>query len=151
MTSKKPPVNTAPPPVEPQAPAPSNATVAKMARVYVKMRDKKAEIMRLAEEECEAIQKKMSIIEIEMLKVLQAQDADSIATPDGTIYKQIDLKPSCADWQVFYEWIAKENAFDALERRIKKTFIKDYIEQHDDKLPPGVNVLREWKVTVRRK
>lgn len=148
---KKPKVNTAPAPTEPHLPAKGDPTLAKMARVYVKMRDKKAEIMRLAEEECAAIQTKMSVIEIEMLKILQAQDANSVATEEGTIYRQIDIKPSCADWEIFYDWIKDNDAFDALERRIKKTFIKEYIEQHDDKLPPGVNVIREWKVTVRRK
>lgn len=150
MTGKKTKVNTAPAPVEPTVVS-NDASLKRLAKIYVKMRDAKQEIMREAEAKAEELQTKMTRIEVEMLKVLQAQDANSIATEEGTIYRQVDIKPSCADWQVFYDWIRENDAFDALERRIKKTFIKEYIEQHDDKLPPGVNVIREWKVTVRRK
>jgi hypothetical protein len=37
-----------------------------------------------------------------------------------------------------------------LERRFKKTFVKDYRESNEGAIPPGVSVMREFTVRVRR-
>ena len=60
------------------------------------------------------------------------------------------IKPSCEDWNGFYTWIAENEAFDALERRVKKSFITTYMEDNKGELPPGINVTQEYTVTIRR-
>lgn len=124
---------------------------AKLARVYVKLREAKLAIERKAEEEADVIKAKMDVIEAAMLNFMNVNKMDSVATTAGTFYKQLDIKPSCADWNVFYAWIAKNDAFEFLERRITRTAIKDYMEANKGKLPPGVNVHKEFVVRVRRK
>ena len=85
-----------------------------------------------------------------MLGQLNESNVDAIKTPAGTIYRQEKIIPTGADWDKFYKWVAENDAFDALERRIKATFIKDYMEQHANALPPGVSVFRQYKVGVRK-
>lgn len=131
-----------------EKPAP---TLNNLAKVYVKMRDKKAELKRAFDEEEGKLKAKMTIIEVEMLRILNAQDANSINTEHGTVIRQQEIKPSCSDWGAFYDWIKEHDAFDALERRVKSSFIKEYMADNDEALPPGVAVMREFVVRVRRK
>ena len=44
----------------------------------------------------------------------------------------------------------QNDAFDALERRIKKTFVSEYMENNGGAIPPGVSVYRQYAVRVRR-
>lgn len=86
-----------------------------------------------------------------MLHLLNTTGAKSIATDHGTVFRTEKIKPSAADWSALYEWIvAQPDRFEALEKRIKATFIKQYMDENGGSLPPGVNVHREFEVSVRR-
>lgn len=85
-----------------------------------------------------------------LLDQLNNTGAKSIATDHGTIYRTEKIRPSAADWGAIYTWIVANNAFDILEKRLKSTFIKEFMDEHDGALPPGVNVHREFEVSVRR-
>jgi hypothetical protein len=85
-----------------------------------------------------------------ILSILNANGASSIATEHGTAIRSLKLKPSAADWNAIWEWMKANDAAELLERRLKTTFIKEYMEEHDGAIPPGINVLREYEVTVRR-
>ncbi len=85
-----------------------------------------------------------------LLDHLTKVNADSIRTDAGTFYRQEDVIPNASDWSAFYGWIKENDAFDALERRIKKTFVKEYMEANEGALPPGVSTFREYVVRVRR-
>lgn len=123
----------------------------KLAKAYVKLRDAKQEIMRVAEDEASKLEAKMELIEAEMLKFMNTNKMSSIATTAGTFYKELDVKPSCSDWTAFYEWIKENDTFEFLEKRVTKTQIKQYMEMNEDELPPGISVHKEYKVRVRRK
>lgn len=122
----------------------------KLVRVYLKIRERRSALKRAFEEEDRALRASQDKLEVALLASLNATGAQSVKTGAGTFYKQTDLKPSGSDWNALYRWIAENDAFDALERRIKKGFIVDYMEEHDGDLPPGVSVHRESVVRVRK-
>lgn len=122
----------------------------KLVKTYIKMRDALTEKRRAFEAEERDIKEKMKILEGALLQHLQDAGAESVQTKAGTFYRQIEVTPSGSDWDAFYKWVAEHNEFEALERRIKKTFIKDYMETHEGTLPPGVSVYKEYVVRVRR-
>lgn len=123
---------------------------AKMVRVYLKMRDARTALKRQFEEEDGKIKAQMEKLEIAMLKHLQDSNSDSVRTDAGMFYRQEEITPTGSDWEAFYQWIKDNDAFDALERRVKKTFIKEYAETHNGGIPPGISVYREYVVRVRR-
>jgi hypothetical protein len=123
---------------------------AKMVRAYLKMRDARTALKRQFEEEDGKIRLQMDKLESAMLKHLQETNTDSIRTDAGMFYRQEELTPTGSDWDVFYGWVKENDAFEALERRIKKTFVKEYMETHSGGIPPGVSVYREYVVRVRR-
>jgi hypothetical protein len=124
--------------------------VQRMVKAYIKIRDKRAEIKKEFEEQDKALKEKLELIESEMLRHMQETGIESIKTAAGTFYRQEEVTPTGSDWDAFYTWVKTNDAFDALERRIKKGFIKEYMETHEGGIPPGVSVYREYVVRVRR-
>lgn len=123
---------------------------AKLAKAYIKLRDARAQMKRQFEEQDSALKAKQERLEAEMLRFLQESNTDSVKTVAGTFYRQEEITPTGADWDAFYKWVAENDAFDFLERRIKKTAIKEYMEMNSGAIPPGVSVYREFVVRVRR-
>lgn len=123
---------------------------AKMVKAFVKLRDTRGELKRKFEEEDNKLKAKQQLLEGQLLKFLNENEMESVKTPNGTFYRQEEITPTGSDWDAFYGWIVDNNALDALERRIKKNFIKEYMEAHNGGIPPGVSVYREFVVRVRR-
>ena len=123
----------------------------KVAATYVKIRDARSALKKEYEAADLKLKDQLETIDGFLLATLQELGVESARTAHGTIYRSIDVKPSCGDWDAFGTWIIENEAVDALERRVKKSFITEYMETHDDELPPGISVTREFTVTVRRK
>jgi hypothetical protein len=98
----------------------------------------------------EALKAQLRTVDAALLAELNSANVKSMKSESGVFYWQEKIIPSAADWDLFYKWVARTNSFDALERRIKSTFISQYMEDHDGGLPPGVDVYREREVHVRR-
>lgn len=122
----------------------------RLVRAYVKMRDHKTAMVREHEAALKLHEEKMEKVEAALLGFLNANKVDSVATKHGTFYRQENLTPTGSDWGAFYNWVRENDAFEALERRIKKTFIKEYMDAHEGGVPPGVSVFREYVVRIRR-
>ena len=120
-----------------------------LTRAYLNIRAKRHQIAAAFKEEDDDLKEKLGRIEAAMLKFLNDTGAQSMATKAGTFFKQEEITPQGSDWDAFYNWVREENAFDALERRIKKTFIADYQKANGGALPPGVSVYREYVARVR--
>lgn len=124
--------------------------VSKLARAYVKLRDTRSERKKEFDEGDAVFKGHMETIEAAMLKMLNDGHMDSIKTEAGTFYRQEDIIPQGSDWAAFYDFVRREDAFDFLEKRITKNAVKQYMEQNDGALPPGVSVFRKFVVRVRR-
>lgn len=121
-----------------------------LVRAHLNLRNAKSEVRRKADAEVKALQDQQDKIEAVMLAILAKGDGEGIRTKSGTFYRQEEVMPSARDWEAFYDWIKDNDAFDALERRIKRTFITAYMEAHKGELPPGVSVFRQFKIGVRK-
>lgn len=133
------------------APASPTVDLAKIAATYIKIRDAKSDLKREMEAKIAELDGQLEKLEGFMLSHLNAHGMDSVRTAGGTFYRQEDIRPNIVDDQLFYGWIKEHDAFDALERRVKKTFISEFMETHEGGLPPpGINVSREYVVRVRK-
>lgn len=122
----------------------------KMTKVYVRIRDARAAATKVYEDADRKLKEQLEMAGNQLLKYLQDNKIQSLRTDAGTVYTEEDLKPSASDWDALYAFIVEHNAFEALEKRIKKTFVKEYMEANDGALPPGVSVHREHVARVRR-
>jgi len=125
--------------------------LAKVAQAYTAIREHRAAKKRAFEREDEALEADQDKLKALMLQVMNAGGLQSVRTEYGTIYRTEKVKPSAADWSAVYAWIAESpERFELLERRLKSTFVKQYMDDNAGQLPPGVNAHREYEVAVRR-
>lgn len=123
----------------------------RITRVLLKMRDAREELTRNYEAEKKKIDEQMKTLENVLLNELNTKGLQSFRTSACTVYKEEVLTPTGSDWDAFYRWVAENDGFDFLERRIKRTSIKEYMEANGGAVPPGVSVYREYVARVRRK
>jgi hypothetical protein len=121
-----------------------------VARAHINIRDARNKARKEYEEADAELKQAQQKLEAVMLDHLQKNNTESVRTEVATFYRQEEVTPSASDWNALYDWIKDNDAWDALERRIKKTFVKEFMEMHDGALPPGVSVFREYIVRVRR-
>lgn len=99
----------------------------------------------------DALKNDMKELEVFMLRSCNDLNANSINTQYGTVIRKLDERYFCSDWENFYKFIRETNMPELLEKRIHQKNFKTFLTEHDDDgLPPGVNVMREYGVTVRK-
>lgn len=122
----------------------------KIVRVQQRIKAEQDEKRREWEAADAAYKAKLDEISNFMLNYLNENGMESVKTASGTFFRKEKVIPQGADWDAFYKWVAENDAFDALEKRIKANFVTQYMEEHDGVAPPGVNVFRQWSVGVRK-
>lgn len=120
-----------------------------IVKVHTRLKDEKARINREADKAVKEIDKKMLTLESVLARKLLENGAENMRTKSGTFYREEVMIPSCNDWPTAYKFMADTDSFEMLEKRITKKFVQAYMEANGEP-PPGVSVLREWKVRVRR-
>lgn len=138
------------------------AKLAKLAALYVTARDKKAALKRAFETETAKLDAVMDDIETIMLvENPAASGVDSLKTEGGTISYGLKAQANVADWPAFYAFIAANNRFDMLHKRVSDKVIEDYAIEaglqvaedpaHPAKIPPpGVILSTKRTISIRR-
>jgi hypothetical protein len=122
----------------------------KVTETYVKIRDARSVLKKEYEAKDGELKAQLETLDGFLLGRLQDLGVESVRTKHGTVYQSVTIKPSCGDWGAFGDWIIENNVIDALERRVKKSFIADYMADNKGSLPPGISVQQEYTVTIRR-
>lgn len=116
---------------------------------YVALRDKRSELKKVYDNEDDELKDKMALRENWLLRALQAIGGDGIRTSHGTAFIQTKTRSNCSDWPMFWDYIATNNRFDLLEKRVSQAPISKMVEDGTI-LPPGINLHQEQVVQVRR-
>lgn len=123
----------------------------RLVKAYVKMRDKRAEILRAYEEEDGKIETQMDMISAELMRMCKEIGADSIRTEFGNVYRTVRTRYETTDWDNMYKFIMEHDIPQVLERRISVTNMKQFLDENPTLMPVGMNVNNKYTVTVRRK
>jgi hypothetical protein len=122
----------------------------KVVKAFRNIRAERSRIAKEARIKDAELKEKLETLQNFMLSILNENNAKRMATDEGTFFKKKKVIPTGADWNAFYKWVAQEDAFDFLERRIKASSVKVYMEEHKGEPPPGVNVFEQFVVGVRK-
>ena len=97
------------------------------------------------------LKKDMEGIEAALLDVCNKTNVNGLKTQYGSVTRQVKDRFFCTDWDNFKKFVEAEGSLDLLERRIHQRNFKEFMaERQGDGLPPGVNVLREFDIVVRK-
>lgn len=122
-----------------------------LVEAYLAIRAQREKLLREYEIADAALKDDMSKLEATMLDMCNAVNADSIKTKHGTVMRKMNERFFCQDWDNFYKFVLDNEAVQLLERRIHQGNFREFLSNHgNDGLPPGVNVMREYGVSVRK-
>jgi hypothetical protein len=116
---------------------------------YIKLRDRKNELVKKHKEELEPITKQLEFIENYLQKYLLDANLQSVNSDAGTAYLQTVSSATVRDWTASLDFIRTQNEWSFLDARVNKTAVKDYIDAHGV-IPPGVEYTEALVTRVRR-
>jgi hypothetical protein len=126
-------------------------TADKLVKAYIKMRDKRAELLAQYNEADNKIKEQMELVESNLLEICKTTGASSINTAHGIAIRSMSTRYWTGDWESMHKFIRDNDALDLVERRISQLAMKNYLRENPDNFPPGLNVDNRYTVTVRRK
>lgn len=122
----------------------------KLAAAFIHLRDAYYTLKKENEEKEAVLKEQMDVLQAEMNKLCEEQNATSIKTKSGTIIRSVSTKYYTTDWDSLYQFINTHQAPYLLEKRISNGAMRDFLEDHPDVFPMGMNTDRAYSVTVRR-
>lgn len=122
-----------------------------MVNAYIGIRSERERLLRDYEERDNKLKEDLKILEAALLSMCNEIGADSIKTASGTAFRKVTERAFASNADAFFDFVRETGAVELLEKRIHQGNLKQYLEEHpNDGLPPGVTVLREYGVVVRK-
>lgn len=122
-----------------------------LVKAYLTIRNEREKIESEYKERDMQLQADMAILEREMLSGCNEMKVESLRTDSGTVIKSLKERFTCADRDNFNKFILETGAVELFESRLHQGNFKEFMsERHHEGLPPGVNVMREFTITVKK-
>jgi len=113
----------------------SELTAEKLAKIYVKIREKRRELSK----QDDALKEQLDTVASQLLEICKEQGATTIRTEHGTVSRRTTKNFWTSDWESFYKFIKDNDAFSLMFQRINNTNMAQYLEENPDVHPPGLN------------
>lgn len=118
----------------------------KLVKVYLKMKAAKSEL----DAQSKQIEKQMDQIKSGLLAYCKTQNVESVRTSEGLFYRSVKKSYSTNDWDSFNKFVVEHSVPQLYAKRLNQTNVQQFLEEHPDLLPPGLNVDSEYTITVRK-
>ena len=129
----------------------STQNIDELVNIYLTIRNAREKIKSDYETADKAMKDDLSVIEQELLAVCNDTNTNGFKTSGGTVTRKLNERFYCNDWDNFRTFVLEHQAVELLERRIHQGNFKEFLAGHEGEgLPPGVNVMREYGIVVRK-
>lgn len=122
----------------------------KLAKVYRKMSARIQELTQAYETEVEAIKAQQESVKIALKDQMLKLGVSSVRTDQGTVVLSTKTRYNTQDWDSFKEFIKEHDALDLLEKRIAQTNMGTFLADNPGLVPPGLNSVTEYGISVRK-
>jgi len=128
-----------------------STNIEELVNIYLTIRNQRESILREYETKDADLKKDLQTVEQSLLAVCNETNSDGFKTGSGTVTRKLNERFYCNDWDNFRNFVLEHKAVDLFERRIHQGNFKEFMTGHEqDGLPPGINVMREFSITVRK-
>jgi hypothetical protein len=122
-----------------------------LSQQYLRLRQQRELLKERFTTEDSQLETSMAEIEAQLLDTLNSINSNSLSTNSAVVMRSVRKRYNPSNWDAVYKLIEKHKAFALLEKRIHNGNMKDFLEEHPDEYPAGLNVDSRYAVTVRRK
>lgn len=125
--------------------------IGELVKIYLTIRNERERIEAEWKAKDAEFKADLAAIEQQMMITCNEQNAKSIRTDYGTVMRRLNERYTVADADSFRKFVMTNGLLELYENRIAQTNFKEFITEHKDEgLPPGVNVMREFTIVVRK-
>jgi len=125
--------------------------VEKLAKAYLKIRAKRAELSATFKEEDDRLVKQQDKVKHALLEYCKTQGVESVRTSEGLFYRSIKTRYWTSDWESMHRFILANEVPEFFEKRLNQSVVKQFLDENPDLVPPGLNVDSEYTIAVRKK
>ena len=93
----------------------------------------------------------MTVLKQKLLEVCKDTGVTSLGTGNAIAYRTVKNRYWTNDWSNFYNFLKDKGKLELLEKRIHQTNMKEFLEEHPDTRPPGLNIDSEYDITIKRR
>jgi nitrogen-specific signal transduction histidine kinase len=122
----------------------------KLAKVYRKMQARIQELTQAYENEVEELKRQQDTVKIALKDQMLALGVSSVRTDQGTVVLSTKTRYHTQDWDSFKTFVLQHEAVDLLEKRIAQTNMLTFLEENPGLVPPGLNSVSEYAISVRK-
>lgn len=121
-----------------------------------KMKDLSSKLMILKNskteinEQLKLINGEISVIEEELIGIMEEQEIEKFTTDDGTFSLKTSMYAGIEDMKSFIDWIQKTENIGFIQKRASNKSIEEYFEETGI-LPPGINTYMKTSISTRKK
>jgi uncharacterized protein YjcR len=126
-------------------------SVADLSNKYVDIRNEREAKREVFEEQDKVYSDQLAEIENKLIEIMLAENTTSMSTEKYTVIKRVTKRYNPTNWDSVYRLVDKYKAYGVLHKRIHDTNMRDFLEQHPEEYPEGLNVDSRYAVTVKRK
>jgi hypothetical protein len=122
----------------------------KLAKVYRKMQSRIQQLTTEYETQVEVIKAQQDVIKIALKDQMLKMGLKSAPTTEGTVVLSTKTRYNTQDWDSFKTFVLQNEAVDLLEKRIAQTNMAQFLEENPNLVPPGLNSMTEYTISVRK-
>ena len=122
----------------------------KLAKVYIRIRDKISELTRDYETQVEELKLQQSQVADVMKTQMRSVNELSSKTAYGTVSLITKVRYQAMDKDAFKQFVIENEAVDLYEQRIAQKNMAQFIADNPNTVIPGLDVVSEVTVSVRR-
>ena len=122
-----------------------------LVKIYLTIRNEKEKLEAEWKVQNDALVADMNVLAGQMMEACNKNNVSSMRTKSGTVVRKLTERYTVSDGDSFRKFVLENGLVDLFEARIHQVNFKEFIAEHkDDGLPPGVNVMREFSIVVRK-
>lgn len=122
-----------------------------LTRIYIKIRDKRAEIKAEFEEEDAKLVGQLDAIKSELLAHCKEHNVESVRTAAGVFFRTVKTRYWTNDWESMHAFVMEHEVPEFFEKRLNQSAVRQFLEANPNLHPPGLNADSEYVITVRKK
>lgn len=125
--------------------------LAKLVKVYSKIRAKRSELSKEFKEADKELLEKQETIKKALLEYCDANGVESVRTSEGLFYRSVKTRYWTSDWESMYKFVMDNEVPEFFDKRLNQSNVRQFLEENPDLVPMGLNADSEYTLSVRKK
>ena len=125
--------------------------LAKLVKVYSKIRAKRSELSKEFKEADKKLLEKQETIKKALLEYCEEAGVESVRTSEGLFYRSVKTRYWTSDWESMYKFVLDNEVPEFFDKRLNQSNVRQFLEENPDLVPMGLNADSEYTLSVRKK